>query len=190
MQTMYAAMIRSFCRTLPVVLLLAGLLSVAACDSGDPIDEPDPAEVAGTYQFTEFSFDPEAPILPTFNLLADTLVASATRLELFDGGAYVLTYQLEGGTRQPLSGNFRLTDDEVRLRGDEDDEDAYENMLLPRSFNLERSGENVLTADLNRTVDLADYSDRYSGIGDDIDGTLHMRLTLVPPTTTSAVTAP
>ena len=157
-----------------MVLVLGGLL--AACDSSDPESRTLPEEVAGAYTFTQFEFDPDATVLPSFNV-RDTLVASDTEIELVDSGQFLMTYRLRGGTKQLMTGTFTATRSQVRLHGSEADRAKFEALLLNENLVLVRdeADADVLFANLRATVDLAAFSDRYAGIGP-VEGTLRLRL--------------
>lgn len=170
----------TFASRLPAPLLpliLVGLLLLSACDSGDPIDEPSPADVAGTYQFTRFEFVPSAAgVLQPISVL-DTLNRAATSLELTSGGDFVLSYQFEGGQKHLLTGVFDVSADQVDLDGRRDDRDSYQQLLLSDDLSLERNvpEQNVLTASIQKTINPAAFSDRYQGI-ESASGTLYIRL--------------
>ncbi len=163
---------------LRAILPLLGfcLLVLAACDSGNALDQSGPEEVAGTYRFTQFEFVPTATVLPAANVL-DTLTAAATSVRLTNGGDFVFSYQLRGGLEQVLSGSYDVTATRVRLTGQESDAAKYGSLLLDRSLSFERSTTNpdVLTAQVSKTINLAAFSNRYQGIGD-VQGTLRLRL--------------
>src|SRR5690554_1092720 len=42
------------------LILASVLFALSGCDSGDPINQPTPADVAGTYRFEELRFVPDA----------------------------------------------------------------------------------------------------------------------------------
>ena len=151
---------------------------VAGCDSNDPVDEPEPADVAGTYAFAEFSFDPDATALSNVNVL-DTLVTTDTRLKLFEDGQFSLEYRIEDGPLSLVSGAFGVDARKVSIRAAERYEDEMSNLLLNRSFSLNRDALSTeLRGDINKSVNLEAYSpSRYSGFTS-APGTLRLRLVL------------
>lgn len=158
----------------PAVLLMAG------CDSSDPVDD-DPIVVnpaAGTYAFNTFAFDPDADVLPTLNLL-DTLVTSETRLQLFDGGDFVLAYRYKQGSTYAIFGSYVVSQREVRLRATEgrSDEKRFADLLFAGAeLVLKRSPAGTdLSTDTRRIVNLGTLSDRYKGIPP-VEGTLQLDL--------------
>lgn len=164
--------------------LQLGLLSVAllcvlvlgACDSGDPIDEPEPRDVAGRYSFTEFIFQPSSSLVQPINVL-DTLVVGRTHLDLSSGGNFIFAYEFMNGDQFFLSGNFAVTANSVRIDGDREHRSSYNKLLLNEDFTLRRSSDTpgVLIAEVPQTIDPATFSDRYEGIGS-LSGTLRLRL--------------
>lgn len=160
---------------LPLVAVL-GCFLFTACDSGDPDDEPRPRDVAGEYRFTEFTFTPTSTSVQPIAVL-DTLVEANTRLNLLSGGSFIFAYEFVGGEEYFLGGNFSVTERTVRIRGNENDREFYNQLLLAEDFNLRRdeAGSDVLSADVPLTVNPAEFSSRYEGILQ-LEGTLHLRL--------------
>lgn len=160
-------------------MCLVSVLGLTACDSGDPVDGPDPREVAGTYRFSQFTFDPNASGLSEVNVL-DTLVTSTTRLRLFEDGSFALEYQFQSGPQSLVAGSFRVRSDRVDLTADEDDQAAMRSLLLDREVRLGRTVGNrrVLEADISKTVNLEAFSPgRYAGLTS-VPGTLRIQLSL------------
>lgn len=155
---------------------LLGLLAVGACDSGDPIDEPEPRDVAGRYTFSQFVFEPNSAAVQPINVL-DTLVVSRTHVDLSSDGIFFFTYEIEGGDLFFLGGNFSVTASAVRIDGVRDQRASYNRILLDEDFTLRRNADTpgVLTAEVPKTIDPSAYSDRYEGIGS-ITGILRLRL--------------
>lgn len=160
-------------RCLVVVLFV---LAVSGCDSGDPIDEAHPRDVAGLYNFTEFTFDPAGAGFQPIVVL-DTLVQAETNLRLSSGGQFVLSYQFVNGDVFFPAGTFEVTARSVRMDGDDSFLNDFEKLLLDDEFTLRRSEdeEGVLTAEIPETIDPSEFSDRYSGV-DEMSGTLRLRL--------------
>ncbi|GIV60486.1 hypothetical protein GQ464_007935 [Rhodocaloribacter litoris] len=154
---------------LPGVLLL--LLTLSACDSSDTVDFD---AVAGEYVFTRFEFNPASSLLQPLDVL-DTLVTSNTRLQLFSSGRFTLMYQFVGGPAEFIGGDYTATSARVRLKGNADEKRFYEALLLSNEFTLNREGDNVLTADIEREVNLEQFSRRYEGLTA-VKGTLSLRL--------------
>ena len=164
-------------RLLIFPILLFGAVALSACDSGDPIDEPEPADVAGRYNFTQFTFQPNSQAVLPINVL-DTLVLDQSHLDLSSGGNFILAYEFIQGDQFFLGGDFRVTATSVRISGSEDDRSDFNRLLLTEEFTLRRDADNtgVLTAEIPRTIsDPGDYFDLYEGI-ESISGTLRMRL--------------
>lgn len=152
------------------VLAAASLGAVAACDSGDPIDDPPSGSlpVTGTYAFTEFSITPDATVIPALNLL-DTLVAAQTRLELFPGGDFVLRYRYVGSSPSLLVGRYTYSNREVRLQGDptESDDKNWRGLLMasnPLALLRPAGQDDVLTSSFRKQVDMGTLSAAYAGI--------------------------
>lgn len=159
----------------PLIAVL-GCFLFAACDSGDPDDEPEPQDVAGEYRFTEFSFTPTSTSVQPISVL-DTLVAENTHLNLLSGGSYIFAFEFVGGEQYFLGGTFSVTERTVRIRGAESDRELYNQLLLAEDFNLRRDDTqpDVLSADVPLTVNPAEFSPRYEGILQ-LEGTLHLRV--------------
>jgi hypothetical protein len=154
------------------------LLLLTACDSGDPASHEIPEDVIGVYSFTVLSFQPDASVLPTLNLL-DTLSAEDTRLQLFDGRDFVFTYRYREGRIYGVFGRFSATSAEVRLErtGGGGERQALSELLFTGNLSLRRDAGNpkLLTAELRRTVDMGALSNRYTGIPP-VTGTLRIRM--------------
>lgn len=157
-----------------LALALAG--SLAACDSND--DGPDPSDVAGIYNVTTFSFDPDIGVLPTIDVLGDTLEAGQTSLEILDGGQVLFRYRRQGGTARVLTGEASVRSEQVRITFDSDSGTLRQRILLPNQVTFDRDGS-TLSAEEEATVDLEAYSPRYGrdGTFDSVDGTLLLTLT-------------
>lgn len=163
-------------RLYPLVAALSLALSVAACDSGDPEDQPQPRDVAGRYSFTEFVFDPISSAVQPINVL-DTLEANTTHLDLSSGGNFIFAYEFVEGDEYFLSGSFTVTEQTVRILGSSDHRESYNRILLAEQFTLRRdeAAPGVLTAEVPLTVNPANFSNRYVGITA-LEGTLRLRL--------------
>ncbi len=158
-------------------LALAVLLLLASgCDSGDPVDEPHPRDVAGVYTFTEFIFQPSGQAVQPIVVL-DTLEQSQTNLRLSSGGEFSLTYQFVNGDLYFPSGEFTVSAQSVRLTVSEGARDHFQRLLLPDRFALRRSVDdpNLLTAEIPQTINPSEFSDRYEGV-EEMTGTMRLRL--------------
>ncbi len=158
-------------------LLLGLLVLTAGCDSGDPIDEPDPTEVAGTYRFTQFVFEPDATAITPANVLA-RLDSAGTSLRLTNTRSFLLTYEFESNDLSFIIGNFDLTAGTVRLNGSGENPADYQRILLDQQFTLQRNANQpgVLTASIQKRVNLQAYNPQlYAGL-ESVPGTLRMRL--------------
>lgn len=162
---------RRFRAFLPALAVL-GFFWVSACDLSD--DETRPTEVAGEYVFTEFRFTPTSPLLPDAVLL-DTLVQENTRVQLFSSGIFTLLYQFEGANPEFIGGEFTVNERRVRLRGREEEAQFFEQLLLGTEITLQRTDDGPLVASIPRTVNLEEFSPRYSGLRT-VDGTVNLEL--------------
>jgi hypothetical protein len=155
---------------LALLVVMGGTL---ACDNDDGADVD---AVVGEYDITRFEFVPTSPQLSSVNVL-DTLVTGSTRFQLFSSGSYTFLYQLEGQDSEFLGGSFEVTDEDVRINGDNAEFVFYGSLLLPTDFNLERMPTDAerLLASIVRTVDLSVYNEKYSGL-DAVEGTVYLEL--------------
>ena len=162
-----STMARAF---LPLALVL-GLLS--ACDSNDTSD--DFSAVAGEYTFTRFEFVPASSLVQPLNVL-DTLETANTQLQLFSTGRFTFMYQFKGGPTEFVGGDYSVTPSQIRIKGLAEERDVYEALLLSNEFTLNReSNDTVLRADIEREVNLEEFSDRYVGLKA-VLGTLSLEL--------------
>ena len=168
-------MLRSAPRLLSVLALAAVL---AACDSNDGPD-PEPADVAGEYNVTAFTFDPDIQVLDPINVL-DTLATGRTRLEILSGGQVFLRYQRQNSPVERLVlGEASVRTEQVRITFEDGTDQDRRRILLPSQVTFDREGA-TLSAETEATVDLEAYSPRFGTDGTfrDVDGTL--RITLTP----------
>lgn len=158
------------------LLAVITVFVLTGCDSGDPADEARPSDVAGEYRFTQFEFTPTAQVVEPINVL-DTLVTSDTHLNLSSGGNFIFAYKFVEGDLYFLTGNFSVTERTVRIDGLSENRSLYSQLLLREDFTLRRDETNpdVLTAEIDLTVNPAAFSDRYQGVGS-LDGRLNLRL--------------
>jgi len=160
-------------------LLLAAVVLFAACDSGNAIDPPSPADIEGIYTVTAFRFDPAASALQSADVLSE-LVAADTRVEILDSGDVIFRYRLSGETTRVLLATVEVRRDQVRLTFRGQTDAGRVGVLLPTSLTLDRV-DTVLAASEATRVDLEAYdAARYSGFRD-VPGTLVLRLTPVAP---------
>ncbi len=158
---------------LTVAVVLASAWT-AGCDSNE--DKPEPAEVAGEYRFTELRFVPLSSAVQSVNVL-DTLVTSATRLQLFSSGRFTLLYQFEGERAEFIGGDFSVSSSRVVLKGEKDQERFYRALLLDLETSLVREQDDVtLNGNVRRKVNLEAFSPRYRGLPS-VEG--DMKITLV-----------
>ncbi|WP_412061033.1 hypothetical protein [Rubrivirga sp. IMCC45206] len=164
---------------LPLLLALVALVGLGACDSGDAIDAPTAADVAGVYTFDAFTFAPTATALAPVSVL-DTLVAAESFVELLDGGQATLRFRRTGGTTRFVPGDFEVRRAELRVTFDSGNDDTLGRLILPSVLTFERDGDDALTLTDQFTADLEGYdAQRYSGF-DAVPGTLTLRLTRQP----------
>lgn len=170
--------VRGLC--LGIVALALGI-GLTACDSNGG---PAPSDLEGTFEIQEMRFTVAG--VDNFNILADTLRASSgpipsPRMEFFGGNATVnLVYRLEGsdGSSQ-LSGQFTTRQDRVTADFSNVSEENRFEILLPTIVRMQREngGARLVVAQEVRDVDLRAYSpDRYGGLTQNVNGTLHMEL--------------
>jgi hypothetical protein len=152
------------------------LLVLSACDSGDSVDEPHPRDVAGVYAFTEFSFQPSGQGFQPIAVL-DTLVQSETNLRLSSGGNFILSFQFVNGELYFPAGDFSVSEQSVRLNGNNEDRADFERLLLDDETTLRHSVDQpgVLTAEVSKTINPSEFSERYQGVTE-MSGTLTLRL--------------
>lgn len=151
-------------RIIAVMALLAvGSIMNTSCDKSNPVQVL-PEDVAGTYDFQQFVFIPDAVALESANLL-DTLVVENTNLRLLDGGQFTLNYQFVGGPEAIISGDFRVSSTEIRLQAAAGSEARLASLLLHSPLRLRRNIDlDKLEASVTKTVDLSAFSGRYAGV--------------------------
>ncbi len=167
---------------LPAALLLC--LLVAGCDTNDPVPPASPADVAGLYDITEFSFNPNAAAIADADVL-DRLEPGAT-LELFNrqrGGQFQLQYQFTDELPDLISGDFTVTQDEVVLTVREEDRPSLSRLLLDAEITLVRESETELSRVVTKTVNLEAFDpEEYGDAGlTEVRGTLTLRLVRQEP---------
>ena len=165
-------MTRLALRLLFVAALVGGL---SACDSEGV--RPDPGDVAGVYNVSTLSFDPDIQILPAVNV-RDTLVTAETTLEILDGGQVLFRYRRQNGTARLLTGEASVRTEQVRITFEAGSASLRQRLLLPNQLTFDREGS-TLTAETETTVNLEAYSPRYGSDGTfrDVNGTLTVVLT-------------
>ncbi len=157
-----------------LVLPLAALLALTACDSGPAVTPPTPADVAGTYSVAEFRFQPDASGVASVNLLDTLAVAS---VEVLDSGDAFLRYRFRGGTERVLLGEIEVRRDQIRLTFEPGTETNRTRLLLPASLVLDRTDDG-LEASTQTTVNLEAYdASEYQGLNE-VDGRLLLGLAL------------
>lgn len=161
----------------PLLLTAVAVVTLAACDSGDPLDLPSAADVAGVYDVEQFRFVPDASALAPVNVL-DTLVTDESFVEILDGGQATLRFRRTGGTTRIVPADVEVRRQQVRVRFQGGNEGTLGRLVLPTVLTFDRDGDDVLAAEDDLTADLTLYdSDRYSGF-DSVPGTLTLRLRL------------
>lgn len=137
--------------------------SFVGCDSNDVSKE----EISGEYVFETFQFTAGQGSAQIVVNLLDTLDASRTRLQLFNRDRFTLLYRFEGSNSREVfvDGSYAISDSRIVLRGVEDDEDLYEDILLPLEFSLRYDPDvrERLTASFPHRVNLAAYSPEFQG---------------------------
>jgi hypothetical protein len=155
---------------------MTALLIMSGCDSGDPIDRPEPRDVAGQYSFTEFRFQPVGGAVQPINVL-DTLDQSGTDLRLSSDGTFILSFEFLNGSPFFLNGQFSVSESTVRIEGSDSQNSTYARLLLSPDFTLRRNLDQpgLLTAEISRVIDPSAFSNRYRGVPS-LDGKLFIRL--------------
>jgi hypothetical protein len=149
--------------TILAILFAVGAMSLTNCDKSNPVNVL-PEDVAGTYDFIQFVFIPDAAALESANLL-DTLVVGNTNLRLLDGGQFTLNYQFMNGPESIISGDFSVSTSEIRLAAAAGSEARLASLLLHSPLRLKRNIDlDKLESTTTKTVDLSAYSGRYAGV--------------------------
>lgn len=155
---------------------LAGVLLLAACDSGDAVDPPSPADVAGTYDLAALRFVPNSSALAPVNVL-DTLVTAESFVRILDGGQAQLEFRRRGGTARFVPGTVEVRARQVRVTFAEGNGDVLARLVLPRVLTFDRDGDDLdVTTDLTANLEAYD-ADRYGGFTS-VPGELTVRLGL------------
>jgi len=154
-------------RSLFSALLFGAMLTVSVgCDTSDPVPSVEPAEVAGTYDFSVFRFVPDRTGIAGVSLL-DSLITDETGLQLVDTGDFRLQYQFQDDAfDDDIRGTFTVNRDEVVLRPRSEDRDLLPGLLIPdETLVLQRESDSILSFDETVTVDLEAFDERaYGGI--------------------------
>jgi hypothetical protein len=156
---------------------IISLAAIVGCDSGDPINEPRPSDVAGTYTFAELRFVPDAAATQPADVRA-RMNTGISSLGLSSGGNFVLRYEFTGQSEFIVSGDFDVRATTVRVRGRAADRQHYQRLLLDNEFTLNRdpANPNVLTSQIQQRVNLEAFDNvAYRGLTD-VPGRLHVRL--------------
>lgn len=111
--------------------------------SGEDADSVAPSEVAGTYTIQHYEFIPQASALDPINLLRYVEEEGST-LELTQSQDFIFTYRTQDGKQVKLTGPFKLTSDLVKLKGQEKDKARFKQILLDRTFSLDRARSGTL----------------------------------------------
>lgn len=163
---------------LSVVALAA--VAFSGCDSGDAIDPPTPADVAGIYTFESFRFQPTSSGLSPVSVL-DTLVAAESFIELLDSGQATLRFRRTGGTTRFVPATFEVRRQQLRLTFQAGNEATLARLVLPNVLTFDRPSDGVLTISESFTANLEAYdAARYGGFTS-IPGTLTIRARTATP---------
>lgn len=165
-------------RSLFLPLLIVAALVASGCDSGDPVDELGPEDVAGTYTANQFLFNPEASALSNVNVTT-RLEPNTLKLRLFGDGQYTLEYQFKGGPLSLASGNFRVSGSEITIESDRSDRDRHARLLLSNETTFVRAvgSTTTLTAAVEKSVNLEEFDSAFAGL-DSVPGALQIQLVL------------
>ncbi len=157
-----------------IILFVIVSLNFSGC-SEDSVVNVEPEEVAGTFDFTTYTFTPDAAAIQPAIVL-DTLAVENTNLRLIAGGQFILSYQFIDGPESVIIGDFTATENEIRLTVGSGNNDRLTSLLLHTPLVFNRSANKTrLTHASTRTVDLSAFSNRYSGIPP-ITGQLELEL--------------
>lgn len=161
-----------------VAFTVCGFFFLTGCDSGDPVDEPDPADVAGTYTAARLVFDPDAAALADVNVV-QKLTPNTLRLRLFGDGQYTLEYQFLNGPLSVASGTFSVSANRITIVSDRSDRERHANLLLNSETRFERSTgtSTTLTAAVEKSVNLEDFDAAFTGLTD-VPGVLNVQFVL------------
>ncbi|NNF57179.1 MAG: hypothetical protein HKN04_02965 [Rhodothermaceae bacterium] len=150
-------------RCTAAVLALLLLAFTTGCDTNNPSTPT--AELEGTYDFTELTFDPTATALADADVLA-RLVGASTDVELFGSGQATIRFKLTDQPSQRADAVFTATTTTARLVAEtETDAQRLATILVPSTLSFSRSGDNQrLTAALTTTVNLQAFDPQaYAG---------------------------
>ncbi len=150
----------------------------AGCDTTDPVPPVQPEEVAGTYTFTEFRFNPQPEFVPDAVVL-DTLNQERTSVELLDSGQFQFRYRLLGGLDNIVNGTFTVNRDRLTLTFEAGNEARLQRLLLEPTLRFDRADSETLTLSTTKRVDLEAYSEEYRNTGldlSDVPGLLEVEL--------------
>jgi hypothetical protein len=165
-------MVRTLFATAAFCLLLVG------CDTTQPVTPAQPADVAGTYDFTQLRFQPSAGGIVPAEVLATVVTEGpdATRLQLFGDAQAILYYNFGSGDTGFFTGTFTVTRDVARITFGAASEPRRLRLLLPADLSLRRTDERTLSTDLGTRVNLEAFAPQtYTGLRD-VAGTLQVRL--------------
>lgn len=162
-------------RFLPLAAAVA-LALLSACDSGDAVDPPSPADVAGAYDIEALRFVPTSTALAPVSVL-DTLVAAESFVRILDGGQATLEFRRLGGTARFVPGEVEVRARQVRLTFAAGNEATLARLVLPQVLTFDRDGDD-LELETPYTANLEAYdATRYGGFTA-IPGRLTVRLAL------------
>lgn len=150
-----------------VALICAAVPFVAGCDTTDPVPPTSPEEVAGTYDFTQFRFNPDPQFVPDAVVL-DTLNEERTSVELLDSGQFQFRYRLRGGLDNIINGTFTVNRDQLTLTFETGSEARLQRLLLEPTLRFDRTDSENLTLSTAKRVNLETYSEEYRNTGLDL----------------------
>ena len=150
-------------RCAAAVLVLLLLAFTTGCDTNNPSTPT--AELEGTYDFSELTFDPTATAIADADVLAQ-LVSTSTDIELFGSGQATIRFKLTDQPSQRADAVFTATSTTARLVAEtETDAQRLATILVPSTLTFSRSSDSQrLTASLTTTVNLAAFDpEAYAG---------------------------
>lgn len=130
-------------------------------------------EVAGRYEFTEFTLDPVSDAVRDARLLGDQVSDDLTLLLREDGTVSLQRLRGERVDETVASGTYAISGRDVRVRFDSDRQ--LDDLYLPRDITFE-GGDRQLRAEIFREgVNMEEISSDYRGLTR-ADATLRIRL--------------
>lgn len=155
-----------------VVFLGTGCASLFGGESSDMNSSAEASEVSGMYTIQHFEFIPQASALDPINLL-DHVEQDGSSLVLTESQDFILTYKTEDQEEVKLTGPFKLTSELVTVKGQKKDKARFKQLLLNRSFSLDRASSKTLRFDKQTEITPQALGSWYEGMNQ-VEGTLRI----------------